>query len=137
MNDAYYKESLSQWIKYVSKHKKFVPFLCIASIAVGLLIIRNLPSFQLTGFLGIGIGAYEGIKYILWKEKWLTERKSDKYYGQEVEFIFHTDQETVIQVKPKPIDEELKPVLKTNVAKKGDFIYMQDGEHIYIPNSSF
>ena len=55
MDDAYYRESLEQWIKYISKGRKYEPLLSVGLIVSGLLTINFLPLSVRTKLLTFSI----------------------------------------------------------------------------------
>ena len=133
LNDEYFREDLEQWIKHVSRGRKYEPLLiALAFIVGGVLFWLDIGS--VTKYVCLGIGAVQTANYFFWRQGWLKARRAHKYYGQEIELTF--DDGKVAQVVPEPESQVVQEVHKIVEATKGFFIYFQPNQHFYVPDSS-
>jgi hypothetical protein len=135
LTKEYFREDLQQWIKYISKGRKYEPLLCTIFIIVGAMLILVNMTFKIASIFFIGIGGYESIRYILWKRNWLKARMHSPQYNQEIELIF--SEQGIKQTIPH--DEPMKEyrLLKYISTQKGIFLYFEKSSHIYVPNDAF
>jgi hypothetical protein len=137
LTKEYFSEDLHQWIRYVSKGRKYEPFLGGVCIVIGTMLLIVPTKLGLMPFFSIGIGVFESIRYVLWKRKWLQARMASSLYNKTVELVF--SEHGVRQIVPENETLQEWSLSKFVMAQKGIFLYSKENanSHVYIPNAAF
>ena len=138
MDEDLYRQIWTDWIRYVSRGRKWVipvGFFCaIAGIAI--LIITGLGSeYRIIGLLLICLGVFEVIWHYWEKHKWFMGRRKANVNGTDVEILFEDD---CIFMKGSFSQSECKwqGFQKVVSTGQGMFLYPQQGIYVYIPDNS-
>lgn len=134
MNEAYFRESLGEWIRSVSKGRKLAPLLCalFASAGVGTLLL--FPEYWLAGCFLMAMAVFEAWRHVSFKRRWLTERLASKQFGTAMSFELTAGR--VKQLTPPPPPGDRPTVMRFFASRRGYFLYPKAGAFVYIPHAS-
>jgi len=138
MDDDLYRQIWSDWIRYVSRGRKWsipVALLCGAS-GLALLIVLGLDSeHRIVGLFLVSLGVFNLIWHYWDKHKWFSGRRKANVTGSDVEIRFEEDR--VFMNGPfSQSESDWRAFQRVVPTDKGMFLYPQEGVHIYIPDSA-
>jgi hypothetical protein len=134
MDEAYFRESLSEWIDSVSKVRKFEPLLCAVFGVIGAGTVLLFPPFRLVGYLALAVGLFEAWRYVSFKRRWLAARLSSKQHG--VAMTLELGPGRVKQLAPPPTPMDPQALARVMASRRGYFVYPTNGAFVYIPHAS-
>ncbi|HNY66559.1 MAG TPA: hypothetical protein PKM41_14075 [Deltaproteobacteria bacterium] len=136
MDAQYFREDLSEWTSYVSKGRRFEPYLSELLLLFGIALLIFLPDYRFTGIAAVLFGLYGVIVYHRFKHRWMRDRLGSKTFGKSMVIEFKHGEIHILE----PEDDRVSiPVTRVRiiVSKKGYFICPKESLHLYVPFSSF
>ena len=131
---AYLEENYKEWLKYISKGKKYEPFLATLFIVLGFSFLF-FKGFIIVSITGIAIGIFELILFKRHKLKWITNRLKSKNNDDDIFINFFQDYfEIIIPSSNEKID--YKNIFRVKITHRGIFIWLKKGMNLYIPKES-
>ena len=134
MDEAYFRESLGEWIGSVSKGRKLEPLLCALFGVAGIGTLALFPELRGAGYFALAVALFEAWHYVSFKRCWLAERLVSKQRDTIVTFELEAGR--VKQVIPASASSDTLALARVVASRRGYFVYPTTGAFVYIPHAS-
>ncbi|MDZ4287553.1 MAG: hypothetical protein U0984_06325 [Prosthecobacter sp.] len=131
----YYEQLQSDWLKHISRWRRFtIPF-GVALILIGLIVLFTTDSHLAIPLGFVGTGIFEIVRHFQHHRKWIRDRLLEKSFDHPVEIDF-TDAKITIRGPQGSGFCTWDAFERYRMTPRGLFLWPRKGVHIYIPDSS-
>ena len=138
MDEDLYRQIWADWIRYVSRGRKWsipVSLLCIAVGVIALIVLGIDSEHRTVSIFFVLIGIFNVVWHFWDKHKWFRNRRSANVTGQDIEIRFEDDRISMTSPSSKS-ESEWTVFQKIVTTESGMFLYPQQGIYIYVPDSA-
>lgn len=135
ITEEYFQSYYKDWIKFVSKGKRWSIPIGLTLILLGLVMIIFNKDNHIYSFAMLGFGISQSLWYLWEKHKWIKSMAAESRIGEEVSLTFND--EGITHSGPTSSGNLKWSGIKQIIqADQGLFLRLQKGICIYVPKSA-